>query len=267
MSKIFVGLAAIAALLPAGIAPLRRDSDGPDGAFWALLAVAVAGPTVYVATQLSGPWQGGLSATLWISVSASTVLFAALCVATREAWRLTPLLFAYLVLLSVIAMVWGQAPPQARPVPTDAGPWLMVHIVLSVLAYALATIAAVAGAAVLIQERALKKKRPNTWTAVLPSVADAERMQVRLLGAAGAVLGVDLMSGMAVQYVVSGVLMRFEHKPLLSLLAFVVILGLLAVHQRSGVRGRFAARLILVAYLLLTLGYPGVKFVTDVLIA
>ena len=31
--------------------------------------------------------------------------------------------------------------------------------------------------------------------------------------------------------------------------------------------GRRAARYVLVAYLLLTLGYPGVKFVTDVLLA
>ena len=40
-----------------------------------------------------------------------------------------------------------------------------------------------------------------------------------------------------------------------------------AVHDcRGGLRGQSAARLILLAYLLLTLAYLGVKFVTDVLI-
>jgi ABC-type uncharacterized transport system permease subunit len=39
------------------------------------------------------------------------------------------------------------------------------------------------------------------------------------------------------------------------------------LHYRSGLRGRRAARVVLVAYLLLTLAYPGVKFVTDVLLS
>ena len=33
------------------------------------------------------------------------------------------------------------------------------------------------------------------------------------------------------------------------------------------IRGRRAARIVLLAYLLLTLAYPGVKFVTDVILA
>ena len=48
-------------------------------------------------------------------------------------------------------------------------------------------------------------------------------------------------------------------------LAFVVIAALLIVHQRTGLRGQRAARVVLLAYLLLTLAYPGVKFVTDVM--
>jgi ABC-type uncharacterized transport system permease subunit len=41
---------------------------------------------------------------------------------------------------------------------------------------------------------------------------------------------------------------------------------LLILHHYSGLRGRRAARLVLLAYLLLTLAYPGVKFVTDILL-
>jgi ABC-type uncharacterized transport system permease subunit len=53
----------------------------------------------------------------------------------------------------------------------------------------------------------------------------------------------------------------------LSVATFVVIGGLLIAHAATGVRGRRAARLVLLAFLLLTLGYPGVKFVTDILIS
>ena len=69
------------------------------------------------------------------------------------------------------------------------------------------------------------------------------------------------------QYAESGALLTFDHKTVLTVSAFVVIGALLIAHFRTGMRGRAAARLVLVAYLLLTLGYPGVKFVTDVLLA
>jgi ABC-type uncharacterized transport system permease subunit len=61
--------------------------------------------------------------------------------------------------------------------------------------------------------------------------------------------------------------LRLDHKTVLSLLAFALIGALLLVHQRFGLGGRRAARYGLVAYLLLTLAYPGVKFVTDVILA
>ena len=80
-------------------------------------------------------------------------------------------------------------------------------------------------------------------------------------------LGIGVVSGMATQYLMSGRLLVFDHKTTLSLLAFVVIGALLLLHWRTGLRGRQAIRLVLTAYLLLTLAYPGVKFVRDVLLA
>ena len=90
-------------------------------------------------------------------------------------------------------------------------------------------------------------------------------MRVRLLAAGEAVLGFGLLSGMATQCITSGTLIELGHKPLLSLVDFVVIGLLLPAHMRTGMGAR-AARLVLVAYLLLTLAYPGVNFVTVVLI-
>jgi ABC-type uncharacterized transport system permease subunit len=266
MNDLLLGAAAILVMLPVAILPLRAPAPRPEAAYWLLLAVAVLGPLADVLLTLSGGWHSGLSATLWVTVAASAALFALLALGDREAWRLSPILFGYLAGLGLLATVWTQAPAQDQ-VRTTLDGWLLVHVVLSVLAYALATMAAVAGAAVFLQERALKRKRPGRLTATLPAVADAERLQVTLLTAAGLVLGIDILSGMATELVASGRLMQFSHKTLLSMLAFVVIVGLLALHYRTGVRGRRAARLVLLAYLLLTLGYPGVKFVTDVLMA
>ena len=231
-----------------------------------MLGAALAGSGSWAFTVLSGDWHTGLSAALWVSIAASLAVFMVVSVVTRQAWRLTPLLLPYLLLLGIVATVWAHA--AGTPLPASmASPWLGVHIAVSVMTYALLTIAAVAGLAVMLQEGALKRKRPTALTRVLPSVADGETLQIRLLMAGEAVLGAGLLSGVAATYVGQGVWLTFDHKTLLSLIAFAVIGLLLIAHWRTGVRGRQAARYLLIAYLLLTLAYPGVKFVTDVLLA
>ena len=90
--------------------------------------------------------------------------------------------------------------------------WIEAHIVFSVLTYGILTVAAVAGVAVFLQERAMKGRRPTPLTALLPSVAAAEIMQVRLLLVTEVVLGLGLATGMALQYLETGTLVEFSHK-------------------------------------------------------
>ena len=259
-----LSIAALVALVPAALLPFRRDPVR-DGLFWALLAVGVAGPAVLVAYILASGWHTGLAPALWVTVAASLFLFAVFSAVLRESWRLAPLLFPYLFVIGAIATVWLHQP--GRPM-SDAAPtaWVGFHIVLSVATYALLTIGAIAGLAVTLQERALKNKHPTRLTRLLPSVSDGEFIQVRLLFAGAVILGLDLLSGMAAQYFETGVLLVLNHKVAFSLLTFAVIAILLAIHARTGTRGRRVGRYVLLAYLLITLAYPGVKFVTDVLL-
>ncbi len=258
-------LSAVAALVPSSVVALRRDT-GPDVLYWMVLAVAVAGPVAWAVAQMSGTWHTGLSTTLWVTVAASMALFAVVAVVHRQAWRLTPLMAPYMLGFAVLATVWQHAPQKPLGPAAPAG-WIEAHIVVSVATYGLVTIAAVAALAAFLQERALKAKRPTALTRLLPSVADCESLMVRLLVLGAIVLALGLATGMATQYGETGALLEFDHKTVLTVAAFVVIGGLLVAHFRSGMRGRMAARFVLLAYLLLTLGYPGVKFVTDVLMA
>lgn len=260
-----LSLSAIVALVPSSLLPLRRD-HGRDAVFWVLLAVAVAGPLTWVLASLGGVWRTDVAMALWVTVAASMALFAATAAVTREAWRLTPLIGGYMVCLAVLATAWGQVPVKPLAAGAPAG-WITIHIVVSVATYALVTVAAVAALAAFLQERALKLKQPSTLTRLLPSVADCEELLVRLLVLGEIVLAIGLATGMALQLQETGRLLVFDHKTVLTIAAFVVIGGLLWAHFKSGLRGRKAARIVLLAYLLLTLGYPGVKFVTDVLMA
>ena len=257
-------LSAIVALVPSSLLPLRKDHSR-DMIFWLVLVVAVAGPVNWVLASMAGAWRTDLSTTLWVTVAATMAIFAFITILTRETWRLTPLISAYMVVLGILAAVWSQAPH--KPLAAASGGWIGLHISVSVATYALVTIAAVAALAAFLQERALKRKRPTALTRLLPSVADCEWLLVRLLVLGEIVLAMGLVSGMALQYGETGTLLVLDHKTILTITTFVVIGGLLIAHFKTGLRGRKAARIVLLAYLLLTLGYPGIKFVTDVILA
>lgn len=257
---------ALAALIPAALVSLRRGQQGKDGLFLALLGLAIAGPVIWAAAQLADQWRTSLSATLWVIIAGSLVLFGLLVATVRQAWRLTPLLLPYLMLLGVIAALFGHF--QGRDLaPAAPVAWIEAHILVAVVTFGFFTMAAVAALAGFLQEQALKTKRPTSLTRILPSVADSETLSYRLLAASELVLGLGLATGMATLYLETGRLLTANHKTVLSILAFLVIGALLIGHRVCGVRGRLAARVVMVAYLLLMLALPGVKFVTQVLLS
>ncbi len=269
------GLAALVSLLPSALFALKqggvsRGADGRSAAYWITLAVAVAGPLVWVVVQSADAWHTGLSMALWVTIAASMVTFAVIVLLVPTAWRLTPLITLYMALLALLALVWQQA-PETRPLAIEAisggaTGWVEAHILVSVVTYALVTIGAVAALAAFLQEKALKNKKPTALSRLLPSVSESEGLMVKLLALGEIVLALGMATGMATQYRETGALIVWDHKTILSLASFVIIAVLLIAHFVSGVRGRLVTRIVLVAYLLLTLGYPGVKFVTDVLI-
>jgi len=259
-----LNLSALASLLPVSALTLKRPLER-GSLFWILLAVAVAGPAVAAIDKLAQGWLSSLSAALWLSIVASLAMFVVVSAVSRDGWRLAPLLLPYLFLLGIGAAVTEFVPPATIVAAPD--PWAEVHALASIATYGLLTLAAIAGLAVFLRERALKRRHPNALAAWLPSVADAELLQIRLLGASGAVLGLGLVTGVATQYVETGTLVEISHKTVFAFAAFALILLLLLVHRRTGLRGRRAARFVLLAYLLVTLAYPGVKVVTDLILA
>lgn len=279
LGDLLLPLAAVAALLAATLAGLR-SVGAPSGArFWLLLGAALAGSLAVLALR-SGAywgdaqwedaqwdharWDSSLSTALWWSVAVCLLLFALLAALGETVRRLAPLLYCYLLLLALAALASGGLPGHVR-MPGGGGLWLPLHIGISLATYALATLAAVAGLAVFLRERALKRKEQGGLIERLPSIADGERLQFALLGAAEAVLGAGLATGLALAWAGGSFQLEFDHKTLLSVLAFLLIGLLLLFHAHGGLRGRRAARLALLAYLLLSLSYLGVKLVTDVL--
>jgi ABC-type uncharacterized transport system permease subunit len=256
---------ALATLTPAAFLGLRQPA-ARDRLLWVALLAAFVGSALWVAVSFMPAWRTDFGAALWVTAAVTLGLFIVLAFFDADAWRLSPLLAPAVWLIGALATVWT-GHEGARPLSEGPGTLVAIHIAVSVATYGLVTIAALAALAALVQERSLKTKHPGRLTHALPAVMVCDRLMVRLLIAGEAVLSAGLLSGMALRYAETHTLLALDHKTILTMTAFLLIAGLLMVHFRTGLRGRKAARWALAAYLLLTLGYPGVKFVTDVLLA
>jgi ABC-type uncharacterized transport system permease subunit len=265
MDLTLIELTALLALTPSSVLFFRRRPE-KDGVFWSTIVVALCGVLVWVYVRQSAEWYTGLSTALWLTVASSLVIFAGVAKFTDDGWRLTFLLCPYLLILGGLASIGSQVPEQ-HFVTSAPLIWISTHIALSVSTYALITLAAVAALASMLKERAIKSKKRTRLSSLLPPIASSEGLLLRLLFTSEIVLTVGLITGMAALYMTTGQFLVFDHKTTLTLSAFGIVAVILFVHFRTGIRGRLATRIVFLAYLLLSLGYPGLKFVTDTLIS
>lgn len=234
-----------------------------------LAAVALAGTGTVVFNHMADGWASGFASSLWIIVSATMLIFLLGTIVDRRIRGLSLLIAFYALPLTVLATIWSNAVAH-ETLTALPDTWTLVHVVTAVLTFALLTLAACAGVAVLLRERALKRKDAsgltNRLVSGLPAVRDAEDLQFQLLAFTAGLLAFGILSGMAVSFHHGGTPIVLDHKSVLTLIAFAAILAMLFAHWRFGLRGRQAVRYLLGAHLALTLAYPGVKFVTDVLL-
>ncbi|MAO93857.1 MAG: hypothetical protein CMM78_13000 [Rhodospirillaceae bacterium] len=230
--------------------------------YWAVIGLAVLGPAVWCFGVLQAGWRTDFSFTIWVSVATTLTLLMTLALRLEAARRLIVLALPYLAFLIGFAILSNRG-DHSLAQPPDI--WVIVHIIVAVMTYALLTLAAVAALAVFIKERALKAKRSGAVASALPSVAEGESLQDRLMATCEGVLGLGLVTGIAIHVEHGQRLLEPDHKTVLTFAAFVVIGVLLILQRYSGLRGRRASQFVMMAYLLVTLAYPGVKFVTDVL--
>lgn len=259
-----LAFAAILALLPLGVVAWRGD-DRTASRFWPALGAALAGAGAVIAVEAGGGVPAGFADALWLSVGACLCVYGIAAVVFPESRRLAVLLVPFLVLSAVLATVWLSARPRALA-PEVGSVWGAVHVVASLATYALVALAAVAGIAIEVQEGAIKRKSRGALSRRLPSMAACERIEIGALAAGAAVLGVGIATGMAWSVLRGGPALPADHKSILALVALVLVLGVLTLHWRTGLRGRVAARWVVAALFVLVLAYPGVKFVTEVLL-
>ena len=141
---------------------------------------------------------------------------------------------------------------------------LDLHIIFSILAYSVLSIAAAQAVLLAIQESHLHRKRPGGFIRVLPPMETMETLLFQMIGLGFVLLTTALIKGFA--FLQDIYAQHLLHKTVLSMLAWVVFAVLLWGRYRFGWRGRIAIRGTLAGFVFLLLAYFGSKFVLELLL-
>lgn len=141
---------------------------------------------------------------------------------------------------------------------------IAIHVILSIIAYSLLTIASLQALFLAYQNHLLKSKQHLTQTRFLPPLQTMESLLFELVWAGEILLTLAIISGfwfledMFVQHQV--------HKTVFAIAAWCIYAGLLWGRHFRGWRGNKAIRWTLAGFISLMLAYFGTKIVLEVIL-
>lgn len=196
-------------------------------------------------------------------ITAASLIAAAVIALTLLACASLPVenLLVLLYPLGVITTLVAQFVPSGTVPRIDDEPGILIHILLSILAYGVFTIAAFQALLVLLQDYQLKHKHPLGPIRAFPPLQTMESLLFGFLWAGWVLLSLSLISGWV--FLENMFAQHLVHKTLLSCLAWIVFSVLLVGRNRLGWRGHVAIRWTLSGFVLLMLAYFGSKLVRE----
>jgi ABC-type uncharacterized transport system permease subunit len=173
-------------------------------------------------------------------------------------------LFIGIFPISAIVILSAVLIPSTAQPHTNLAPLIATHIILSIMAYSVITIAAVHALLVLIQDKQLKTRKTNGIVRSLPALQTMDRVLFEIVWS-----GIILLTGA----LVTGCIYMFEHneehlyhKITFSLISWIVFATLLVGRYIKGWRGAMAGRFTLAGFVFLMLSYFGSKLVLELVL-
>jgi len=163
--------------------------------------------------------------------------------------------------LAAIALLASQV-SEGQPSTLDHA--IQIHVLLSVLAYALLALAAVQAVLVAVQRHFLSRHKPGGFMHALPPFETTESLLFALLAAGFGLLTLSLASGFF--YLEDMFAQHLVHKTVLSCLAWGIFGILLFGRWRFGWRGRRALQWTITGFIVLILAYFGSKLVLELIL-
>lgn len=145
---------------------------------------------------------------------------------------------------------------------TKGSTGITAHIITSVIAFGVLSIAGVYAVFVDLIDRLLRRHSVNKLVQTLPALDTLEELLFYLIKAGFVVLTISLATGLIFVNDLFG--QHLAHKTLLSLFAWLIFAVLLWGRWKRGWRGRVAVRLTLAGIGVLLLSYFGSKLILEV---
>lgn len=173
-------------------------------------------------------------------------------------------LFVFLLPLSILGLLTSEIfnSPITEGSELDTG--MVAHILLSVLAYSLLTIASIQALLLAYQNRKLKSKHFNSVIGIMPPLQTMETLLFDIVWAGFLFLTFSIATG--VIYIDDIFEQKLSHKTVFSILSWIIYAVLLGGHKIYGWRGAAAVRWVLGGFVALMLAYFGSKLVIEVII-
>lgn len=174
----------------------------------------------------------------------------------------TIFLFIYPIsALSIFAAFFFHETHQAFS-PTGGG--IFIHIILSIIAYSVFSIAAIQAILIYIQNNNLKKRNNTILMRNLPPLLTMENLLFEMIWSGTALLALAITFGFI--FVDDLFAQHLAHKSVLSILALIIFSTLLAGRALYGWRGLTASKWTLWGSSILMIGFLGSKLVFEWLI-
>jgi ABC-type uncharacterized transport system permease subunit len=161
--------------------------------------------------------------------------------------------------LAVLASILGQKQEQQFLDYTIA-----THVILSILAYSLLTIASLQALLLAYQNRLLKNKNHIQSARLLPPLQTMESLLFELLWVGEILLTLSIMSGF--YFLEDMFAQHLAHKTVFALIAWTIYALLLWGRHQMGWRGNKAIRWTLAGFICLMLAYFGSKLVLEIIL-
>ena len=176
--------------------------------------------------------------------------------------------------VSVIALVLLFGTPFSAWAQTAHGQGMLfdIHLVAATLTTGVFLVALLLAVVVYVQAKHLHSasdlihEEKDGWISRLPPMLAMERLLVRVLVLGFVLLSGLILNGMFFGEAVWGAPLKWNHKTLFTLLAWLVIAVLLLGRRFRGWRGLMLVRSTIIGFVLLFLAYAGTHFVMDVVL-
>lgn len=252
MDTPFVAL--LAGLLYA-VATVARPRVRPGPLLGVILAAILCG-ALAIESAVARP--GGFVLPLGAALALFGWLLSVAHLPLRRRWRLQPIDTVVWLTAAVMIPAGLLISTDATDVTSALSAALRVHIGISLLAWALLTLAALQTIAATWQSHRLRNHQTPAFDEPLMTM---EQASFKLLGLGWILLLIGVASGFL--FVDNFLTQHLAHKTAFTLLAAVLFGVLLLGRQLRGWRGDQALRWILAAWVMLAVGYAGVKWILE----